>query len=143
MKPLLLAAGAVALTSPLTLAAPAEAQNRNYNQQLRDCNRDLRRADSRAEYRRELRQCQRDLQRAQRQDARDWRRYSAYDYNRFEPGQRQYYADRYYRDGRYYSQRRLSYKLPERASCWKPADVPVLSVNLTTLLCCGTPKSNF
>lgn len=109
MKPLLLAAGAVALTSPLTLAAPAEAQNRNYNQQVRECNRDLRRADSRAEYRRELRQCQRDLQRAQRQDARDWRRYSAYDYNRFEPGQRQYYADRYYRDGRYYSQRRLSY----------------------------------
>ncbi len=109
MKPLLLAAGAVALTSPLTLAAPAEAQNRNYNQQVRECNRDLRRADSRAEYRRELRQCQRDLQRAQRQDARDWRRYSAYDYNRYEPGQRHYYADRYYRDGRYYSQRRLSY----------------------------------
>jgi hypothetical protein len=109
MKPLLLAAGAVALTSPLTLAAPAEAQNRNYNQQVRECNRDLRRADSRAEYRRELRQCQRDLQRAQRQDARDWRRYSAYDYNRYEPGQRRYYADRYYRDGRYYSQRRLGY----------------------------------
>ncbi len=109
MKPLLIAAGAVALASPLALAAPAEAQNRNYNQQVRDCNRDLRRADNRAEYRRELRQCQRDLQRAQRQDARDWRRYSQYDYNRFEQGQNRYYADRYYRSGQYYGQRRLSY----------------------------------
>ena len=109
MKLLLIAAGAVALTSPLTLAAPASAQNRNYNQEVRECNRELRRADSRAEYRRELRECRRELTRAQRQDVRDWRRYSRYDYNRLEPGYNRYYADRYYRSGNYYADRRLSY----------------------------------
>lgn len=38
---------------------------------------------------------------------RDWRQYRGYDYNRPEPGQRAYYADRYYRDGSYYQPRRL------------------------------------
>ena len=40
-----------------------------------------------------------------RRDA--WRDYRNYDYNRVGPGQRRYYADNYYRDGRYYQQRRL------------------------------------
>ena len=110
MKPLRLAAGAVALTSPLTLAAPAEAQNRNYNQQVRECNRDLRRADSRAEYRRELRQCQREsaacpasgrarlapLQRSTIITA-------------MSRGQRAYYADRVIAMAAIHSQRRLGY----------------------------------
>ena len=39
---------------------------------------------------------------------RDWRQYRNYDYNRYERGQRVYYADQYYRDGRYYQPRRLS-----------------------------------
>ena len=38
---------------------------------------------------------------------RDWRQFRGYDYNRLEPGQRYYYADRYYRDGGYYQPRRL------------------------------------
>ena len=38
----------------------------------------------------------------------DWRNYRRYDYNHVEPGYRGYYADRYYRDGRYYQPRRLS-----------------------------------
>lgn len=38
---------------------------------------------------------------------RDWRQFRGYDYNRPEPGQRLYYADRYYRDGGYYKPRRL------------------------------------
>ncbi|SDA21929.1 glycine zipper 2TM domain-containing protein [Sphingomonas sp. NFR15] len=42
-----------------------------------------------------------------RGDNRDWRRFRGYDYNRPEPGQRFYYADRYYRDGSYYQPRRL------------------------------------
>ena len=44
-----------------------------------------------------------------RQDARqrNWQQYRGYDYNRFEPGQRTYLADRYYRDGSYYQPRRL------------------------------------
>jgi hypothetical protein len=36
---------------------------------------------------------------------RDWRTYRNYDYNR--PPGTSYYADQYYRDGRYYSERRL------------------------------------
>lgn len=112
MNRLILAATAFAVASPLALATPAAAQNRNYNREVRECNRELRQADSRAEYRQELRQCQRDLNRAQRQDnrqnARDWRQYGSYDYNRYEPGQRTYYADRYYRDGSNYPDRRLT-----------------------------------
>jgi hypothetical protein len=38
---------------------------------------------------------------------RDWRTYRNYDYNRHEAGQQTYFADRYYRDGRYYQPRRL------------------------------------
>ena len=41
-------------------------------------------------------------------DRRDWHSYHGYDYNHPEPGQRAYYADRYYRDGRYYQPRRLT-----------------------------------
>ena len=112
MNRMILAATAFAVASPMALAAPAVAQSRNYNQEVRECNRELRRADTRAEYRRELRQCRRELRQAQRQDARqnsrNWQRYSQYDYNRYEQGQRTYYADRYYRDGSYYQDRRLT-----------------------------------
>lgn len=102
------AAGLAALTVPM-LTSPAEAQYSNRTQrELRECNRELRRADSRAEYRRELRECRRELAKAQRKDNRDWRRYSAYDYNRYEPGYNSYYADRYYREGSYYQPYTLS-----------------------------------
>jgi len=42
-----------------------------------------------------------------RGNGRDWRQYRGYDYNRLEPGQRVYYADRYYREGSFYQPRRL------------------------------------
>ena len=106
MNRMILAAATIAVASPIALAAPAAAQRTNYQRELRECNRELRRADSRAEYRNQLRECRRELRQAQRQD---WRRWSRYDYNRYEPGYRGYYADRYYRDGRYYPDRRLSY----------------------------------
>ena len=112
MNRMIHAATAFALVSPVALAAPAAAQNRNYNQEVRECNRELRRADNRADYRNELRDCRRELRQAQRQgsrqNARDWRQYGSYDYNRYEPGQQTYYADRYYRDGSNYADRRLS-----------------------------------
>lgn len=38
---------------------------------------------------------------------RDWRDYRRYDYNRRDPRYDGYYADNYYRDGRYYRERRL------------------------------------
>ena len=54
------ALGAVALS-----AAPANAQwrgnNREVRQEQRECQRELRRADSRREYRRELRECRREI----------------------------------------------------------------------------------
>lgn len=43
-----------------------------------------------------------------RRDMRNWRNYRNYDYNRLPPGEQNYYADQYYRDGRYYQPRRLS-----------------------------------
>ena len=105
MKPLILATAAASVLTPVAFAAPAQAQNANYNRELRECNRELRRTNSRAEYRSELRECRRELRRA---SARDWRQYNRYDYNRYEPGYNRYYADRYYRDGRYYADRRLT-----------------------------------
>src|SRR5207237_8812392 len=53
---------------------------------------------------RETRACAREIAQARRQD---WRNYNRYDYNRPGPGG-SYYADQYYRDGRYYRERRLS-----------------------------------
>ena len=103
MRTILIAASAAAVALPVAGAAPAAAQSREYRQEVRECNRELRRADSRAEYRSELRECRRELNRASR-----WRTWSRYDYNRFEPGYRTYYADRYYRSGSYYPDRRLT-----------------------------------
>ena len=105
MRKLLLASLVAATALPLA-AAPADAQYRRSNetQERRECNRELRNADSRREYRREQRECAREITQARRQD---WRQGRRYDYNRPPPGG--YYADDYYRDGRYYRERRLTY----------------------------------
>jgi hypothetical protein len=115
MKTLLMAASAAAVLTPVAMATPADAQSRQVRQEQRECNRELRRADNRREYNRELKECRREVNKAQRetrrdrrQAARDWRRYRNYDWNRYEPGYNRYYADRYYRDGSYYADRRLS-----------------------------------
>ena len=42
-------------------------------------------------------------------DRDDWRNYRNYDWNRPDKRHGRYDAERYYRDGRYYKQRRLSY----------------------------------
>jgi len=116
MRMLILAAAA-ALTLPV---APALAQGHREREARQDCRHDLRNADSRREFRREARDCRQDINEARRDDRRDWRqngarpnqgdwrRYRNYDYNRPGPGQQRYYADNYYRDGRYYQERRLS-----------------------------------
>ena len=108
MRTILIAASAAAVSLPVAVAPAAAAQGSNYRQELRECNRELRRSDSRAEYRSELRECRRELAKAQRQDGRNWRRYRNYDWNRYETGQNRYYADRYYRSGDYYADRRLT-----------------------------------
>jgi len=92
MRKMILAAAMAAITVPLA-AQPAEAQGRNE-----------RRADNRREYRRELAECRREIAQARN---RDWRQYNRYDYNRPPPGGA-YYADDYYRDSRYYRERRLT-----------------------------------
>jgi hypothetical protein len=100
-----------ATTAPIAFAAPAQAQGyyaptqgSNERREARECNRELRNADTRREYRRERRECERELAQARN---RDWRTYNRYDYNR-PPSGGAYYADDYYRDGRYYRERRLS-----------------------------------
>jgi hypothetical protein len=105
MRKFILAAALLGAAAPTVMSAPADAQTRRVDRAQRECERDLRRADSRGEYNRELRDCRRDLQRAR---YRDWRQYRNYDYNRYERGANAYYADQYYRDGRYYRERRLS-----------------------------------
>ena len=62
--------------------------------------------DDRHDDRREYREQRRDDREARRNYWQDGRRY---DYNRVDPRFGGYYADRYYRDGRYYQPRRLSY----------------------------------
>lgn len=65
-------------------------------------------AQTRRQIDREYREDMREARQERRERLRDWRQARRYDYNRLEPGQRTYYADRYYRDGRYYQPRRLS-----------------------------------
>lgn len=91
--PILLAA----LAATTLGALPAQAQDRYDRQEYREDRRDARQ-DYR-EDRREARQDRKQYRRDVRQANRDYRDYRAYDYNRFEPGQRGYYADRYYRAG--------------------------------------------
>jgi hypothetical protein len=106
MRKLILAAVMTATAMPITLAAtPAGAQGLNERREARECRRELRNADTRREYRRERRECARELAQARN---RDWRTYRRYDWNRSEPGYSAYYADDYYRDGRYYRMRTLS-----------------------------------
>ena len=102
MRKLILAT-AVAV-SAIPFAAPASAdQGYNERQERRECARELRNADTRREYRRERRECAREIAQARNQD---WRTYRRYDWNRL-PAGGYYYPDQYYRDGRYYSVRRL------------------------------------
>ena len=79
MKPLLIAATVAAVATPIAFATPASAQSREYRREMRECNRELSRADSRSEYRRELRECRRELARAQRY-GRSYYRYGSNSY---------------------------------------------------------------
>ena len=90
MRIFVLAAAAAAMLVP---ASAATAQRwghhdgwRDYRYEVRDCRRDLRRADTRREYRRAQRECRRDLRQARRGS--DWR-WRGYGNN-----------SRYWRDGR-------------------------------------------
>ena len=103
MRKMILAAAVAAVAMPIAVT-PADAQNYTARRTARECNREMSNAQSRSEYWRERRACEREVAAAQN---RDWRTYNRYDWNR--PAAGGYYADDYYRDGRYYGERRLSY----------------------------------
>jgi hypothetical protein len=108
MRKLILAAVLGAAAIPATVV-PAEAQSRQQHRERmqdirQECREDRMRAMTPRQRERARRECQRDL----RQARRDWRQYRNYDYNRYEPGVNGYYAENYYRDGRYYQERRLT-----------------------------------
>ncbi len=86
MKKLVLAASLAAFAIP---AAPALADPPNHAKAHGKRAKEYRKADGQAQ--------------------RDWRQYRNYDYNRYETGNRGYYADQYYRQGSYYQDRTLGY----------------------------------
>jgi outer membrane lipoprotein SlyB len=94
MKKMILAAAALAAVAP---AAPAVSQTSSQLQYEREMR----------QYEQQVAQYERQQRRYNRQTNRNWGRYRSYDYNRYEPGQSRYYADRYYRSGNYQA-RRLS-----------------------------------
>lgn len=89
---------ALAAMSAIAGTMPAVAQDYRNDQRWQD------RREAREEFREDRREARDDYRDARR----DWRQYRRYDYNRPPPGARGYYADQYYRDGRYYQPRRLS-----------------------------------
>src|SRR6476620_11830765 len=104
----ILFAAAVAAAALPAVPARAQTPSQNYNRNVQyarqDCNRAIRRAESRWQYDRAMRECRMRMRQANRQyqrDARNWQQYRNYDYNRYERGQTGYYADNYYRAGRY------------------------------------------
>jgi len=74
MRKILIAAAVATLGTVALPMAPASAQGwyggrhdqRSVQRELRECRRELRRADNRREYRRELRECRREIAQAQR-----------------------------------------------------------------------------
>lgn len=99
-----------AIAATALSAVPASAQPNERRDDRKDDRRGDRkddRKDDRRDDRRDVRADRRDDRRDDRNDRqRDWRQYRNYDYNRFENGQRTYYADRYYRaDGKYQTRR--------------------------------------
>lgn len=102
----------VATAIPAMPAAAQSNPNREYREEVRDAQRDYRRDVRNADNPRDVREARREYRRevrdARQDRRRDWRQYRNYNYNRLEPGQRYYYADRYYRDGSNYRPYRLS-----------------------------------
>jgi hypothetical protein len=95
MRSFILAAAIGAVVLP---AGAASAQywggGNRVRQEQRECQRELRHADSRREYQRELRECRREIAQARRQE---YRRDG-------------YHGDRYGRDGRYWDGYRWRYR---------------------------------
>jgi hypothetical protein len=111
MHKFIIAALLASITVP---AVPVAAQGRQHQGQSAVQHQQqqprAQRNDNRRDNRNWQRQRQRQMQQMRRQQARQpvWQSYDRYDYNRVDPRYGGYQAERYYRDGRYYQQRRLS-----------------------------------
>ncbi|HYJ29239.1 MAG TPA: hypothetical protein VEW25_02725 [Allosphingosinicella sp.] len=86
MRLLILAAGLAAIAIPATASAHPHHNRYGYNEsetarELRECRREIRRADSRREHRAEVRECRRELRDARWDDRRRGYR-SSYHYAR-------------------------------------------------------------
>jgi Ni/Co efflux regulator RcnB len=117
MRILMIPLAALAFGAAVPAAAKPNDRERVDREELRGDRNDIRgerqdlRKAQRNGDRRDVREQKRDLKQAQReyrQDAKDWKRGNRYNYNRPDPRYDGYYADNYYRDGRFYQQRRLS-----------------------------------
>lgn len=110
-KFLIAAAATAAVALPMAAATPASAQySGRYDRALHECNQNLRNHGINAHFD-NLRECRRYRRGVSGgYAANDYQAWRNYDYNRYEPGYNQYYADRYYRDGQYYQPRSLSYQ---------------------------------
>lgn len=109
MRKLIMTALLVAIAVP---ASPAIAQPSRQDQSWGDRQRDHdQRANGRSvrhDDRNRVKQQNRREHAVRQQRSNSWSGYNRYDYNRPDPRYGVYQADRYYRDGRYYQQRRLT-----------------------------------
>lgn len=104
-------AAAVAVTMLAPVQAMADPWDRDGHwKDRRAAEREYRKdvREARREYEKDRREAEREYHKDLREARRDWRRYGAYDWNRWEPGYRGYHAERYYRDGRYYRPYRVT-----------------------------------
>jgi len=104
MRILVLAAGLAAIAIPATASAHPHYDRHGYSRhnsetarELRECRREIRRADSRREYREEVRECRRELRDARWDDRR--RGYRSGVYARPPYGNAWGHRDRRYWDG--------------------------------------------
>ncbi len=107
MRKFIIAAAMAAVAAPIASAPAQSTADREYQRDVRDAQREYQRDVRNADDRGDVRDARREYNQNVRQAQRDWRQYRNYDYNRYERGQRAYYANDYYRDGRYYKERRL------------------------------------
>ena len=100
MRKLIMGAAMAALLAPFAVTSAAAqphgwgnrgGHDNRVQREVRECRRELRRADSRREYLRERRECNREIAQARRDGRREWRHDSRRDWRN----------DRYGRDTRY------------------------------------------
>jgi hypothetical protein len=88
-------AAALTLIPSIASAQPWRGNDREVRQEVRECRRELRRADSRREYQRERRECRREISRAQRDNRHGWQGRGGDRYDRYRNDRQRYDRNRY------------------------------------------------